>query len=130
MDAWGYNSFENEDAMDWLADLIDLGDAMIDEAFERIEDSRDDTLSSDFCACAIAAAEVVAALHGKPALELPEELIGWLKGHTGTTSARLQAAKKAVLAIRQDSGLRDDWSPSDDFEAWQAGVDKLISRLN
>lgn len=130
MSAWGFGSFENDDAADWIADLVEMNDeALIDEAFERAMEAKGGYIEAPEASCALAAAEVVAALRGKPASELPDEIRGWLEGKPGPSTERLQNARQAVAAVRKESELRDLWEEQEELEDWEPVVADLERRL-
>lgn len=129
MGAWGFGSFENDDAADWAADLSEMGeDALIDEAFERVLEA-DDFIEAPDASCALAAAEVVAALRGKTSPDFPEDLRSWLEGKPSPDDTVLIKARQAVAAIKKDSELRDLYAEADSLEDWQPLVDDLERRL-
>jgi len=81
---------------------------------------------------AIAAAEVVAALKGRPCDALSEfpEVLVWIEEHTDWVNVKLiRDAASAVERVRTASELRDLWSQSEEFPAWAAQLDDLLSRL-
>ncbi len=131
MSAWGFGSFENDDAADWVADLVEMNDeTLIDEAFERAMEAKSGYIEAPEASCALAAAEVVAALRGKPASELPEEIRGWLEGKPTPSTERLQNARQAVAAVRKESELRDLWEEQEELEDWEPVVADLERRLS
>ena len=134
MGAWGTESFDNDAAMDWVAeleaatDLRAVADALGAAASEEY-------LDADVGSVGLAAAEVVAALRGRPAAELPEEVAAWVEGHrVPPDAALLGAAVRAVDAIAGEperSELRELWDEAadDDRAAWRAAVADLRDRL-
>lgn len=130
MGSWGFGNFENDDAADWAADLAEMGEAaLIDEAFERVLDAKSDFIEAPDASCALAAAEVVAALQGKPGHDLPEELRTWIEGKPSLMGEVLKKAREAVAAVRKESELRDLWEESDGLEDWEPIVTDLERRL-
>ncbi|MFZ4573191.1 MAG: DUF4259 domain-containing protein [Phycisphaerales bacterium] len=129
MAAWGFGNFENDDALDWTADLIDIGEELIPEAFARVKEAVDDYLEADLCSFALAAAEVVAAMNGKPSADLPEEVTEWLTGRPAPAADLLSSARSAVLAIFRSSELRDVWKQQEQLEEWEPRVQDLSRRL-
>ena len=129
MGAWGFGTFENDDALDWTADLIDIGEELIPEAFVRVQEAVDDYLEADLCSFALAAAEVVAALNGKPSADLPEEVADWVRGRPAPAADLLAAARKAVGAIHKSSELRDLWEEAEQLDDWEPRVEDLSRRL-
>src|ERR1700759_4152917 len=82
--AWGYQSFENDDAMDWISELTDAkgGVTTLNKPFDAVIGTKG-YLESPACCEAIAAAEVVAALTGHPSTKLPDEVVAFATKHKG-----------------------------------------------
>ena len=131
MGAWGHRSFENDDALDWVFELGESSDfSVISAAFDALFAEQEDYLDAYYCTRALAAAEVVAALKGKPAGSLPDEVTAWLKGKTQPDDALTASAVKAVDAAVTDSELKELWEESEEFAVWQSDVQGLLERLN
>ena len=82
MGAWGTGSFENDDAMDWVADLEGSDDlAIVVETLSRVADAGDDYVETPEGAAAVAAAEVVAALLGASGPTVTDEVREWVNAH-------------------------------------------------
>jgi hypothetical protein len=87
--------------------------------------------SSEDCSIAIAAAEVVSAMHGKGAESLPPEVRGWLAGKSTPGPAVTARAMAAVDAVLSNSKLKELWEESaEDFPRWTALLDDLKARLS
>lgn len=130
MGAWGHNAFENDDASDWVWELRDSTDfTVIEAALGAMIDDSAEYLESPQCANALAAAEVVAALNGRPASVLPDDVKSWVKGKPKPNPPLLAKAKKAVARIARSSELRDLWQEGKEFEKWHAAVSDLEARL-
>ena len=131
MGAWGINTFENDDAADWIGEFCDEPDKeLLVEAFDAVNDIGDDYLESPESSAALAAAEVIAALLGKPSAALPDdtkECVGKL--NFKPDEELLAAAQKAVERVKTDSELKELWDESDDATQWQATVEDLAARL-
>jgi hypothetical protein len=130
MGAWGPGSFENDDAMDWLADLVDGGGMdVVESAFHGVADA--EYLEAPEASSAVAAAEVVAALAGRPPAELPDEAAEWVAAHGRPPGDRLvRQARAAVQRVRADSELKELWEEDGDGpNEWHAAVDDLLRRL-
>lgn len=127
MGAWGAGTFDNDDALDWLDDLVDGASDAIRLALEATDAEQ---LEAPDASSALAAAEVVAAALGHPAAELPGEVSDWLE-QNGTKSAAALAplARQAVERVRQNSELKDLWEEADPSE-WTAALDDLRKRLD
>ena len=79
--------------------------------------------------CALAAAEVDAALKGRPAQDLPDDLRSWIEGKSAPKDGIVSKAREAVAAVLKGSELRDLWEESDGLEDWQPIVQDLQRRL-
>jgi hypothetical protein len=126
MGAWGCNSFDNDDALDFIGELLDTGDvALLDDAVAQVAGGSgvDDVTANR----ALAAADIVAAQHGNPAADLPEELSQWIADHPGPVD--LQPARDAVIAVLTDSELLELWKESGNYRKWRASTMQLLKRL-
>lgn len=131
MGAWGYQSFENDDALDWVANLKSSFDlALIDATLNDVIDNSADFLDARECARAIAASEVLAALHGNPSPLLPDEVREWISGKFAPDRALNQKAQQALDRILADSELRELWEENTtDYPNWIAAIEQIKSRL-
>ena len=130
MGTWGYSSFENDDALEWVAELeTNLDDAAIVAALNEVGEEVEDYIEASTCAIAVAAAEVVAALNGQPLDELPDEVDAWLQDRPEPNASLLARARQTVEVILTESGLKEVWQDLEDFEDWKASVEDLWERL-
>ncbi|MBP3965508.1 DUF4259 domain-containing protein [Paenibacillus lignilyticus] len=134
MGAWGTGIFENDDVLDWKAELLDSeGLEMIAETLETVMD--EEYIEVDLASNTLGAIEILAALQGKPGEELKrdsgevEELKEWIEQHQGQGKSLLPLAKKAIKKIKKDSELKELWEESEDHEAWLHVIKDLESRL-
>jgi len=82
MGAWGEKAFENDSALDWLAEFEGRGLAMLRETLSNVASFHaDEYLDVDDGAPAIAAAEIVAAALRRQRDRVPKELSTWLDAH-------------------------------------------------
>ena len=142
MGSWGPGSFENDPALDFVGDLTESADgAPLRDALQRITahdgtrqpswfgrfmGRRADRLTIHHCQTAIAAAEMVAALRGRPPAKLPDKAADWIAAHRASSSDDLVAvAKAAIAAIKTDSELRDEYDPAE----WRDKMADLERRL-
>lgn len=154
MGAWGLGSFENDDAMDWVGEVEEDG------SLRPVRRALDSALSADAdfgisgeAELGVAAAEVVAAMQGKPSDGLPEELRTWLEGRPwqrrgllgrvfgkpgGASSDHAPAeiveplaakAREVVNRVMRDEGMRDRFMNAADIAAWETGLRGLLGRL-
>ncbi len=131
MGTWGHASFENDDASDWVYALEEAEDStLLHETLELATPPEPDAyLDASTCADAIAAAEVVAALLGRAAKELPESVTSWVEAHRGRHEKSLAPlALAAVARVRAGSELKETWEESGADE-WNASLDDLVRRL-
>lgn len=132
MGAWATDSFANDDALDWLIDFVETPTIeMLRDTLEHImSHDPDDYLDAPDCSEAIAAAEIVAALTGRPSANLPDDLKAWLQSDHGLDAAHLtRTAAAAVERIAGDSELQELWEESDSSEQWASDVTDLMCRL-
>lgn len=129
MGAWSHTSFGNDDAMDFIAEVEEDGEAAVANAFEVVNFLKpDDYLEAPDACVALAAAEVVAARAGKPPADFPDgakAVVGKIK----SAETHRAEATKALRRILDYSELKDLWSEGSDFDKWRADVQDLIERL-
>ena len=132
MGAWGADSFENDDASDWLADFCDAPDtALILNALSTVAAmDGGEYLEAPDCSVGIAAAEVVAALKGAPNTLLPDDAKNCfsklaIKGDPSLAAVAL----KAIERIKTNSELKELWDESETPDEWYQAVNNLEERL-
>lgn len=132
MGAWDAGPFDNDDAMDWVAELEAEGMPAAGGAIQAVLDHAvDEYLEAPVASQALAAAEVVAALRGQPAPELPEDVQGWLAEHPGDPGDELVAAARAAVArVLRQSELAELWEESEEAGTWRAATEDLRRRLS
>jgi len=133
MGTWGIGSFENDDAADFMIDLLDSGDlSLVREVLDNVLTSTEYVEAPD-ATLAIVAAEIVAAARGRPtpAATQEEGLADWLARIRPTIDADLAArARDALTRILADnSELRELWEETDDLHDWQAVMAELRGHL-
>jgi hypothetical protein len=134
MGAWSHESFGNDDACDWAAQLDEYDDlSLVEATLDTVLEAGDDELEAPEASEAIAAAEVVAWLQGNPgtAEDLPEELGAWVERIRLLPSADLAAKARRALdrVLAGPSELMELWDESGEAEAWQAAVRELKGRI-
>lgn len=127
--AWGPGSFENDDAMDLLADLVDGGGMdVVQSAFDIAEEGA--YLEAPEASAAVAAAEIVAALAGRPGEDLPEEAAEWVAANGRAPGEKLvRRARTVVERVRTDSELKELWEEGEEAGEWHAAIKDLLARL-
>lgn len=130
MGAWGPESFANDDALDWIAELEQAEDTRLLEDTLSVAADEPDELEVDGASKAVAAAEVGAALAGLPATHLPEEVIAWVRAHRRSFHKNLiTLALRSLDRVRRDSELAELWAEGGISE-WENVVVELRSRLS
>ena len=131
MGAWGAGTFDNDDAADWVYELLGSADLMpAREALAATMDS-DDWLEIPEGARAVAAAAAVAASFDGDVRGLPEEVAEWLEYHPD--AGTLADARLAIDALERvasvDSELREVWLEAANGPAWVEEIARLAYRL-
>ncbi len=128
MGAWGAGNFENDDALDFLAEID--GPGVLGSVFQALPPAGDGEIDATDACRVLAAAEVVAAMMGRPSADCPAELTPRLKEFGKPTDALIDLARQGVSRVLFDSELLDLWNESDSREDWNIVVTDLIERLN
>src|SRR3954467_11431998 len=72
--AWGYESFANDDALDWVENsLMPGGQSAVEKTIASVAKGRGYLQAPDGC-FALAACEVLAAAQGRPSPNLPKDV--------------------------------------------------------
>lgn len=132
MGAWSVNSFGNDDALDWLDELITGDDKLLMRTLRSVADlPESEYLEAPEAAHAIAAAEIVAALRGFPTTkEVPTTASAWIsKSSAKVDQDLLSLALKSIDRIQNNSELRGLWDDTDHAQAWYAEIKDLKIRL-
>jgi hypothetical protein len=138
MGIWSIDGFASDEALDWLKGLDpQAGAEPVVRALRVAVESPDPHLDTRRAQVALAAAELVAALHGRPHPELPEPALRWLESQTdpplGADGSKdidaLVLATRALDYVVTSSELAEIWSQQSDQRPWQAALDDLRMRL-
>lgn len=118
------HAFDTPRAQQYFADFLE--DPTLDFIEDTFEYDADDlSEASD----ALLAAELVAALIGSPAKDLPDAVRTALKGKPMPNKKLLTRTRTAVRAILDEkSALRTHWTEQGD-ERWLTAVKGLLDRL-
>ena len=130
MGAWGSKSFENDDAMDWVAEFKEAGADAVRSSLEAALNAGEELDEPEACE-ALAAAEIVAAVKTGDQSNIDEEAVTALTKFAEKigTSEHIRLAKDAVARIKSKSELRDLWEETDEFGDWIKTVEALEARL-
>lgn len=131
--AWDVGAFDNDDALDWVWEVTESSDlTVVAIALDGVS-PESDYIEAPTGSYALAAAEMVAALNGKPSAQLPAELAEWVATHDYEASPQLKARALRAIALVQDidrSELAQLWSESDELASeWRAELERLKERL-
>ena len=134
MGAWSHESFGNDDAADWIAQLEEQNDlGLVKSTLDAVLAIGDDYLEAPEASEAIAAAEVVARLQGRPGngdadTEAVDEWVARVK--LPAPPALIAKARRALDRIlTEPSELMELRDESEDAAAWRASVEDLKARL-
>ena len=129
MGSWGFETFEDDATLDWVVDFLE------DPGFHTVEKALDSAISTEgylddlAAAGALAAAEVVAAVNGRPSKLLPEEVTRWVALQEECEDTLLAKATRAVSRVFENSELREIWQDMQAVDKWKEAVDGLLDRL-
>lgn len=129
MGAWGAGSFENDTALDWADELESAKD--IEKVFTGLPpfDGATD-LDADDASRVIAAAEAVAAMMGRVADDVPEDLLEKLQGKE-PSGELIEMARGCVSRVMSKSELLDLWAEDEEgSEEFGRAITGLVDRLN
>lgn len=134
MGTWGHRNFENDNALDFIAEVEERGFERIEEAIKVVANyPEEEFLNADDSVAALAAIEYVAAAKGKQSEDFPEDAEDWLqKTGTGSLPAYDKATMiKVIDRVRNNSGLRDIWQEEGNEPAeWLAVLSDLEKRVS
>ncbi len=131
MGAWGTGTFDNDDAADWVYEL--LGSADLTPAREALAAPMDSDgwLEIPEGARAVAAAATVAAGFDGDVRGLPDEVVEWLEYHPDAST--LADARLAIDSLERvasvESELREVWLEAPNGPAWVEEIARLAYRL-
>ena len=132
MATFGYDTFENDEAIAWMDELVDSDDIeLLRGTLHDAAEHPGDAVARQQAERALAAAETVAVWHGHAGDGTPLEILDWV-AHQGTPlpAEILQLARSAVERIRVSSELAHEWKRQGDLEEWMPTVSDLSERLH
>ena len=127
MGAWAEGNFSNDVALDFVDNL-----KTIEQLFQPIKSaasSASDLIDADLAAEALAAADLVASLLGRPAPDEPEHAASVLAEFGAPSDELLASTRAAVSAVLTNSELAELWNEGDGA-AWEHVIDDLLARLD
>jgi len=132
MGAWGEKAFENDSALDWIAELESAGVDLLRDALLCVaETDNDDFVDVDDGSAVIAAAEIVAAALGRGRDRLTSAARAWLDQNPEAIVLNdLELARRAVeRVLGSGSELRELWDETGADNPWLDDVGVLVGRL-
>ena len=130
MAEWGPGIYENDDAMDWIYDLLDTGSlGRVKYALNVIAQDGSGPYETADCRIALAAADIVAALEGEINSNLPEEVQEWIEMMNRSASDLREKAEAVVRQILDDSELKKHMQQIDQEADWLHNTQALLNRL-
>jgi len=124
MGTWGGGSFDNDTALDYLADIEhphQLKETLDLRGLNQIEVSHAEQI--------IVAAEMVAAMIGRPAKGAPAHVITLAERFGEPPAKLLEAAQQGVMAALTRSELPRLWANADSSREFNMSVSRLVDRL-
>ncbi|AXV83359.1 DUF4259 domain-containing protein [Ralstonia solanacearum] len=135
MGAWSHESFGNDDACDFAADVAATDDlSLVESSLDTVLAAGDDDLEAPEASQAIAAAEVIARLQGRWGLRdaYSENVDAWAE--RTKIAPRRDIVHKAQQALdrilSEPSELLELWQESEDGDKWSDAVRELRGRLD
>jgi Domain of unknown function (DUF4259) len=145
MGTWGSGIFENDTAADWVYVLEQSGAPAVDAAIAATSVGvTSGYVDVDTGACALAAAEAVAAAFGAPISTLSDEMKAAIEAHGAEVRGLQDIQRRAILAVMSVVGQTPDgktfgselielWGDDDvaeeDFQAFMASLKDVTSRI-
>jgi Domain of unknown function (DUF4259) len=134
MGAWGKGIYDNDDACDFVGEVVDSLDlSRINAAVNEVLDANP-YLEAPLAAQGLVAADVVARLRGQwgDRNSYTGVIQQWAERANVTASDELLLkARQVVHRVRTEpSELLELWSDDPDPETWHATLDTLLQRLS
>jgi hypothetical protein len=130
---WGEGSFENDDAMEWVAQCTQSTGWQIVAATLTGPIFKAKLIEAPDGASVVAAAEVVAAAAGRPSPDMPPALKSWVESQPRRKLVELvPMARQALLKVSDPSvsELKRVWSgDKDKANQWEKRIAELDARL-
>ena len=127
MGTWGAGGFENDEAADWIAGVGSLAD--LTRVLQEFPADPTEEIDADQSQRAIAAAECVAAMLGRPAGDAPADLVSRLVELGEPEVSLVEAARNAVSRLLGSSQLIGLWA-EEGPALFNLAISGLIERLN
>ena len=130
MGAWGPDTFENDAASDWKYDLVEQGEAVVEQALRKVLDADVADLDPNDACCGLAACEVIARWKGNWGTRdaSTAALDEWVSNNPRVPSDELVKTALAVIdcVLAPESELAELWEGDDQ---WQEAISGLRARV-
>ena len=124
MGSWGAGSFSNDTALDFVLSLENAATLV-----SVIQSMHPAPLDADDASEVVAAADLIAAMTGRQAPDMPEDALKALGEYASPELKLLETARQAVERVRDESELADLWAEDNDQE-WKEAIADLLQRLD
>lgn len=129
MSTWSHYTFDNDAAADFAEEFLENpNEAMLYEALATAAEE-EGTVELDDAHVALAAAEIVAAVVGKPAADLPPGLLPAVVHLDADGEDLRELAEEAVQAVLDRSELQAARAAGEEYSSWQQLQQNLLARL-
>lgn len=130
MSIWGYYNFDNDTAADFAGSFRDHPTkTLLSETLTSAAAAQ--PVAAEEARKALAAAEIVAAIQGKPSQDFPADLILVIAKQNAEHGHELrQLAISAVQQVLQHSELPQMLTDQDDHRRWNKLQQELLHRLH
>ncbi|MBY0566111.1 MAG: DUF4259 domain-containing protein [Hyphomonadaceae bacterium] len=131
MGAWGSGHFDNDDAGDFVGELVDSKNwSVVEAAFDAVLSIGDgDYLEAPEASMAVAAAAIVAHALGTLAANIAPEDVPAIGALGSPDTALVTKARAAVARLKKQSELGDLWEEAGEKDEWLATIDQLEQAL-
>lgn len=133
MGAWDSHPFDNDDALDWFAELEENGPEYIREAVATACQAAPEDYFDAYEGSITVAAVALTAAARKPELRaiLHDDAIAWLDSSGFAPDAALVALCRKAMArvLGGNSELKDLWEDTEYYEQWCAEMKELKRAL-
>lgn len=133
MGVWGIKNFENDGAVDFVADVLKGNKLIITNTIEKIlEINKGDYLEVCDCEEALAAVEFIAAAKGKPSTDISVEAMDWVKASNLLQFKDFDlvaSSKKVIDRILNYSEIKELWEEANELQEWERIILDLRSRI-
>lgn len=132
MGTWGANSFENDDALDWLNEFCQHPSKdFILKALTIVAEFKGDYLEAPECSRAVAASEIVAAINQGGNSDLPSKAKRFLTQLNIKDDPKIKdLALRVLKRITSESELKDLWEEANRLEEFNTALLSLKKRIS